>query len=725
MATQKNQNGPSDPTSNIFRYQTEELLQSVKTSSCEERIAYLDAALRRIKKIVENLPDKGPLTVLEAERELRETHNVTIPFPQPPPDSKAKYTFSYSSPSDIQSVGGFLRQTVLQTTETLTIDLAVTMPRKMFQEKDYLNYRYFYKRAFYLACIAAGISQAAIADFQVDYALLNDNQLQPVIIIKIKEVESDVKVAQHGCQIRLLLAAPSDLFPVERTFLAKNCMRSMPCADPVNLLSADPTPFYNSSLRSECCFLLHMELLHNAALSSESFNDACILGDIWLRQRGFGPGVSSGGFGAFEWACTMALLMQGGGPHNRPILSKGYSSHQFFKAMLLYLSVTDMIQVPVCTSYEGITALDGHGPVLFDGARGLNILYKMSPCSYTLLRHEATRTVELLNGSLNDNFEACFITKVDNPMHRFDLLARFSLDRESVKKIPSTDAHDDITRYCLQTHRLIKHGLNDRAVLVHIQPEAPSLWAITTGRSRAHKTSTLVIGLLLNPNLNARTVDRGPSAEETAAASEFRDFWGDKAELRRFKDGSIVESLVWTPTSSESVVEQILKHVLRRHLGEKASNSLSILEKSFANILPANSLADPVALYQPVMTAYEHLEKQIRSLVGLPLQIHHIVAGDAQLRYTALDVPWANSAACHMTVSPLCSTDLQYPYFPLFLFLLLLLLLLLLSSSCSLDERTLTCILHRLQPTCTFNLRVHLVGQMIWPLYSGLRLLCS
>lgn len=29
------------------------------------------------------------------------------------------------------------------------------------------------------------------------------------------------------------------------------------------------------------------------------------------------------------------------------------------------------------------------------------------------------------------------------------------------------------------------------------------------------------------------------------AAAAFRAFWGDKAELRRFKDGSILEAVVW------------------------------------------------------------------------------------------------------------------------------------------------------------------------------------
>lgn len=39
------------------------------------------------------------------------------------------------------------------------------------------------------------------------------------------------------------------------------------------------------------------------------------------------------------------------------------------------------------------------------------------------------------------------------------------------------------------------------------------------------------------------TVMRGPNAEDAEAAARFRAFWRDRAELRRFKDGSILETV--------------------------------------------------------------------------------------------------------------------------------------------------------------------------------------
>jgi Nrap protein domain 3 len=44
----------------------------------------------------------------------------------------------------------------------------------------------------------------------------------------------------------------------------------------------------------------------------------------------------------------------------------------------------------------------------------------------------------------------------------------------------------------------------------------------------------VLLGVMLDAAAATRPVDMGPAAEDAAAAAEFRAFWGDKAELRRF-----------------------------------------------------------------------------------------------------------------------------------------------------------------------------------------------
>lgn len=53
------------------------------------------------------------------------------------------------------------------------------------------------------------------------------------------------------------------------------------------------------------------------------------------------------------------------------------------------------------------------------------------------------------------------------------------------------------------------------------------------GRNR--KTGLLMtFGLIINPLFAGRMVDKGPPAEDAPASRKFREFWGEKSELRRF-----------------------------------------------------------------------------------------------------------------------------------------------------------------------------------------------
>ena len=60
----------------------------------------------------------------------------------------------------------------------------LTFSKHLFQPKDYREYRYFYKRAYYLAVLAAGIDKNDTCSFKLSFAYQDDNQLQPVIAVE-------------------------------------------------------------------------------------------------------------------------------------------------------------------------------------------------------------------------------------------------------------------------------------------------------------------------------------------------------------------------------------------------------------------------------------------------------------------------------------------------------------------------------------------------------------
>lgn len=149
----------------------------------------------------------------------------------------------------------------------------------------------------------------------------------------------------------------------------------------------DPSLTYNATLRSECCSLLSLKYLNESVVQSDAFRDACMLGAVWLRQRGFGSSMTKGGFGQFEWASVISLLMRGGGRAARSVLLSGYSSYQLFKATLQFLATTDLSASPILLQSSDFQQVPSDNPVFFDGSRGLNLLFKMSPWSYKMVRH--------------------------------------------------------------------------------------------------------------------------------------------------------------------------------------------------------------------------------------------------------------------------------------------------------------------------------------------------
>lgn len=130
----------------VFRLQLDELLAKVHVRPSQgSRMKSAEDALRKLKRVIEHIPDHEPIAVsiplhnlgsdwfliaqiLKAEQRLRVSHKVQVPFPEPRPGTEAKYLLAYSKPANINIVGSYARKTAVKVHERLVIDLAVTMP---------------------------------------------------------------------------------------------------------------------------------------------------------------------------------------------------------------------------------------------------------------------------------------------------------------------------------------------------------------------------------------------------------------------------------------------------------------------------------------------------------------------------------------------------------------------------------------------------------------------
>ena len=616
-------------SSSIMTIQINQLLPEVRPHY-EKQLAQLEASLHKLKHIIENLPDIAPLSATDAEKSLSQNSGVAIPFPQPPPTKDTKYTFEYRKPTNVSVVGSLPLR--LSVKGTKTVDMTVTMPPSIFQDKDYLNCRLFHKRAYYLASIAAGIKRNAEDEFAVEYSAQDEIQYLPDLIVRPgKKPRQDF--SRSKLHVRISVAVPDSTFPIEKTLPTKNCLRSNSSGEPD---AQAATPFYNSCVQLTTSYVAYHALLHKASQACDAFRDVCLLGRTWLRQRGFGSAISKGGFGGFEFSVVCALLLHGGGPRGGPALSARYSTLQLFKAVLQFLAGKDLTQ-PMILNATDLKVANAEYPVLYDGTRGVNVLLKMRPWSYQLLRLEASLSLQAINARSQDNFDSTFIMRSDEPLLRFDEVYRIDFSASSKAVTVDLDGGDTFTK----VHRLLSQGLGDRVKLVHLSTPESTPWPINKpGQGKTSGRRVVDIGLLLNPDTVGRLVDHGPSAEEHEAAKRFRDFWGDKAELRRFKDGTISESLVWSEDSP--VTQQIIDCVLQQHLKLPTAAMNATLVSNFDSLIaPPNTRIQPATAFKLLNDAYQPLVTELYQLEGMPLSIRSISPADEQLRYASLRVPLA------------------------------------------------------------------------------------
>lgn len=515
------------------------------------------------------------------------------------------------------------------------------MPKNLLQEKDYLNHRYFYKRAYYLACLAAGVSASKEHKFKLSYDYLNGNQLQPILVVRPNGKGDEDDFSSARCDIHILVALPEDVFPQNKLTPGSNGVRPQENEDETAKKALVPTSYYNGTVQADANVTAYLKLLHATASKADAFRDACILGRIWLKQRGLGGRVRKGGFGNFEWATLMALLLQPNTGIGGQALSTGYSSYQLFKATLQFLARHDLSKKPFMIQALNVSIPKNHNtPVFFDGARGHNILYKMTQWSYTRLQHEAKATVDMLSDSVFDQFDSTFILRTELPTFKYDAtleipLAALELDDTS------NDHENSLNVACRKIYNALTRALTDRITALSFTLPTEEVWKLSSQRPKPLHGSLLVSFATEPANAN-RTVDHGPSAENKQEAAAFRKFWGEKSELRRFKDGSILESVVWSAKDAAiTVLEQIVLYILGKHVGPRITEQAKFTSDTFAQLVTAGRIQGQsgVTPFLPIMNAFATLEKDIRDLEELPLQLRHLRAADSQLRYTSVEPP--------------------------------------------------------------------------------------
>jgi U3 small nucleolar RNA-associated protein 22 len=124
-------------------------------------------------------------------------------------------------------------------------------------------------------------------------------------------------------------------------------------------------------------------------------------------------------------------------------------------------------------------------------------------------------------------------------------------------------------------------------------------------------------------------------------ANQFRSFWGEKSEIRRFNDGSISESILWCPATApfgekRLIVQKIVVYLLQNHFNIIASKIHYIASQFDITIRNINNELNETneEKCREIIQIFDELSKNLRSMKDLPLEIVSVTGLDSTFRYT-------------------------------------------------------------------------------------------
>lgn len=664
----------ADPTtsyrSSFFRLQVDELLAAVQSSPGGAKAAQgVQALLFEVKTALEALGEQQVTHAALRARGLPVRNHV----------KRKEIVLPFRKPARLDIVGSYILNNMAFTRKgsaeyaALSVDVAVEMPQACFLPKDFGNYRYADKRSLYLGVLAAELQARTERYAKVTLAGFNGDGDKPVAVVHVDSAhlaKHHVKCARFS--IRIIPVVTTELFKLSKLAPSRNNIRHEPDMTEEQM-KACRSPHYNNAILEDMMMRQHTRELHAALKSSPSFAEACVLIKVWVRQRGFHRAPDSiNGF----LACMLLLFLL-----QTKRINAQTPSDQMFKVFVQFIAVHELEKEPLLfPPAEGAVVLTSEGMQVFqsafelvfiDSSGRLNLFGRVTRSAWQELQLAAKESARLVQHGSMDDFRALFIKK-NEFWTRYDqyfwLPAPIPVDDDA-----HADAHTEEERRSIndmglerfwmrKLQSVVAQAVTDRAHLVRPYVDDAGEWTLdddgaesqSYGR-RAHRK--VAIGLRVNPDSAGRIVDKGPSADDKDASAAFRRFWRGKSELRRFKDGAIVEAVVWDDISAEDrhlVLDSIIKYIVPAHCPHVSASRIKTSNAALYTALDVHSSSSKAALasqgvvvggssFESTMTSVSKLwvvfntfAKTLRDLDSLPLKVSDVQPVHPGFRYTSL-----------------------------------------------------------------------------------------
>ncbi|KAJ2726991.1 U3 snoRNP protein [Coemansia sp. Benny D115] len=666
--------------SNLFKLQVDELLTESLVLPGTKDTRGLDAVLRQVREVIMSLApvaemsvDAAKNMVRKAGREIGDQQATVIPFPDPAPPAGMQIKLGFQPPETVAMVGSYSLGMTVRSRAGVTVDLMAQMPKALFADRDHLNYRYFYKRAFYVTMLHHGLHSSALSEtFDVAVESMRGDLRLPVVVLRSKRGSGVRALGRCPWTIRVLPGIASDTFNLKRLSADRNSIRPsfvMEGASDEGDLPA--TPQYNAALASDALMVSHTAFMYATTEMCPEFPRAAALLRVWYAQRR----TAGLRLGAFALTLVLAWLVRQGR------LGATLSAHALFRGAIEFIALHDFEVQPVEFGSADSAKPTGEGAVLGDPTATANVLAGVPAWELAELRRMAYATARDVNcNGGSERFSRIFLRPDNDPLQRFDhtlrleaTLAPFLAPRTGnipvARRLVELDCGHPVYAVQKRLAALLGSALAEQAAIVAVQVAAD---ADIQSAAHMHRRHIFTIGLVASGDAAQRVVGLGPSPDEDEqAAARFRALWGGRCELRRFRDGTIRLATVWdspdaTPEHRVQVLPRMAAFLLRRHFGadvpvallssadaELADQSPPAAAKAFANqgsmVMSLGARLEEflrtvdgseAAAYEPALAAFEELRNELGALENqLPLRILALHASAPGLRYTSMVPP--------------------------------------------------------------------------------------
>jgi U3 small nucleolar RNA-associated protein 22 len=657
--------------SNLLRLQVDEMLNEVRNE--DYRSNSLTKWIEYITDYILKSPSKiGSSDILLTKKWLlKSTCKNEIVLDG---YSQKSTSIHFKSPKKIEVIGSYKHHTV--TSPFINVDIGVTMPKECFEERDILNHIYFDKRKLYLSAIAEALSKDETCN-NISVCNLKGDSRKPILVIK-----PNIKRSKN-ITVRIFLMCPVSTFKLSQLRPSKNNVRptkwmetlqkevSKGGEQKMDAKSLIPTPNYNMAILEDLAMGLEDQIISKFLDSCPIAKDAIILLKVWLTQRSFRFDVDS--MDSHSASMLVAYLIQ-----SRRIGLQTTALGAFLIVLKLLADTDfnktslDFSSIEALTTTSNVFCASLNHPIVnqFKESIDYNAFWRLSKSGLGDLKEEATETLRILQNSDESSFQQSFLTS-KTFFDRNDLF--FNIPVQTIAESTSFENSEELDNgLCdlifwqyvnINCRQLLETALGDRVSSIRTSVRHNSE-ENNNSRFSVHKSLgkgwEIVVGLVVNLERASNRIDRGPSAEESEAVSNFRSFWGNKSQLRRFNDGSIVEAVLWGDDSTsggggiraESIIEDIVRFVLGRHLPHICGSAGSFVRWRTLRLLSAlpsytknnqsdaRLIADADSQTRHAVEALDSLRGILTSdLKGMPINIDTLSGISSNLRYTSVVSP--------------------------------------------------------------------------------------